>query len=591
VNETRLRILGAMVLAGTCLFVGVNPSPAQVKSAAGKIAGVVNDTQGVPQLGATVEIVPELTGTAALDFLTNTQGVFRGERLAPGFYTVRVTLAGFLPTLEQHVRISAHLTTVVRIQLESMFASLDQLRRAPSATTVEADDWKWVLRSASVTRPILQWMEGDGSTTASNVSLAPVASVDSQIMTAQQPRTRLEFTDGARQPGSSSNIPSAPATAFAYDQKLGGTARLLVAGQMNYLDSAPGGGLATVWLPTGSLGSGPYTALVLREAKLGPDGQTFRGVHMEQGGSVGLGDRTKLLYSGEYVLVGLTKAATSLRPRLELDTRVSDDWHTALIFAEEPGAAMALESDGLDSGSALATTLNELDSFPALLWRAGRPELEGGWHEEAAAERKLASRGELQIAAFHDDDSHVAVYGRGSDLPPAEYLPDYFSGAFAYDGGSLNSWGARVALRERLTDDLELTTIYAFAGALGPSDIGIGEGTLREMLRTSMHNSIGANVTVKVPHAGTKVTAGYKWVSGVAVSRLDGYGESLYQMDPYLHVGIRQRLPRFGLGHWEAIADCDNILAQGYVSMSTQDGRTVLVPAFRTFRGGLSVQF
>jgi len=25
--------------------------------------------------------------------------------------------------------------------------------------------------------------------------------------------------------------------------------------------------------------------------------------------------------------------------------------------------------------------------------------------------------------------------------------------------------------------------------------------------------------------------------------------------------------------------------------MNTQDGRTVLVPAFRTFRGGLSVQF
>jgi hypothetical protein len=62
-------------------------------------------------------------------------------------------------------------------------------------------------------------------------------------------------------------------------------------------------------------------------------------------------------------------------------------------------------------------------------------------------------------------------------------------------------------------------------------------------------------------------------------------------MDPYLHVGIRQTLPKFAPGHWQAMADCDNILAQGYVSMSTQDGRTVLVPAFRTFRGGLSVQF
>jgi len=131
--------------------------------------------------------------------------------------------------------------------------------------------------------------------------------------------------------------------------------------------------------------------------------------------------------------------------------------------------------------------------------------------------------------------------------------------------------------------------VYALAGALSPS--GLAEGALREMLRTSMHNSIGGNVSVKVPHTGTKVNAGYKWVSGVAVSRLDGYGESLYQMDPYLHVGIRQTLPKFAPGHWQAMANCDNILAQGYVTMNTQDGRTVLVPAFRTFRGGLSVQF
>ena len=576
----RSRLLGSLVLAGACLSFGVDPTPAQLKSAPGKIAGVVDDTSGIPQLGATVEVVAESTATRALDFLTNTQGVFRGEHLAPGFYTVRVTLAGFLPTLEQHVRISAHLTTVVRVRLESMFASLDPLRRAPSATTVEADDWKWVLRSASATRPILQWMEGDESAAASNTS------VDTRAL---RPRARLDFTDGSRRPGSASNVPAAPATAFAYAQKLGGTGQLVLAGQVNYLDAAPGGGIATVWLPTGSLGAGPHTALVLREAKLGPAGQTFRGVRMEQGGSLGLGDRAKLVYSGEYVLVGLNRGASSLRPRLELDARISDDWRTALIFAEEPGAATPLESDSLESGGVLAAALNELDSFPALLWRAGRPVLEGGWHEEIAAERKIGPHAELQVAAFHDDNRHVAVYGRGTDLPTADYLPDYFSSAFAYDGGSLNSWGTRVALREKLSDDLELTAMYAFGGALSPSDFA--DGALREMLRTSMHSSVGANISAKVPRSGTKVDAGYKWVSGVTVSRLDRFGESLYQMDPYLHVGIRQTLPKFAPGRWQAIANCDNVLAQGYVSLNTHDGRTVLVPAFRTFRGGLSVQF
>src|SRR5256884_8247887 len=69
---------------------------------------------------------------ATRGFLTNTQGMFRGDKLAPGFYTVRVTLAGFLPTLEKHIRVTSDVTTVVRIELESMFASLDQLRRMPS---------------------------------------------------------------------------------------------------------------------------------------------------------------------------------------------------------------------------------------------------------------------------------------------------------------------------------------------------------------------------------------------------------------------------------------------------------------------------
>ena len=578
--QGRLRNLGALILAGACLSIGANTSPAQVKSVAGKLAGVVHDSAGTPQMGATVEVLAESAAVAApLNFVTNTQGVFHGERLAPGLYTVRVTLAGFLPTLEQHVRVTAHVTTVLRIELESLFASLDQLRRQPSPTLVEADDWKWVLRSAPVTRPVLQWMD-DGTSSAGNVAIdAPPA----------RTRARLEFTDGSRRPGSASNVPAAPATAFAYDQKLGDAGRMILAGQMNYLDSAEGGGFATVWLPSGALNTGPHTALVFREAKLGPDGPAFRGVRIEQGGALTLGERLTVRYGGEYVLVGMSKAATSLRPRLELDERITDTWSAAVVFAEEPGAPTPLQAEQRDSDGVLQAALNELDSFPAMLWRNGRPVLEGGWHEEVAAERKLGTHGKLQVAAFHDDNRHVAVYGRGSDLPSGDYFQDYFSNGFAYDGGSSSSWGTRVALHEKLTDNLEVTTVYAFGGALTPSELA--DGRLRDVLQTRVHHSLGANVSAKVHHSGTKVDAGYKWVSGTTVSRVDSYGESLFQMDPYLHIGIRQTLPKFAPGHWQAMADCNNVLAQGYVSSSSQDGRSVLVPAFRTFRGGLSVQF
>ena len=153
-NQDRLRLFGAALLTAACLSLAADSSSAQARSAApGKLAGVVHDVSGTPQMGASVEVVSETTGKpVSLGLLTNTEGMFKGERLAPGFYTVRVTLAGFLPTLQQHVRISAHLTTIVRIELESMFASLDQLRHQPSIAAVENDDWKWVLRSGSITR-------------------------------------------------------------------------------------------------------------------------------------------------------------------------------------------------------------------------------------------------------------------------------------------------------------------------------------------------------------------------------------------------------------------------------------------------------
>ena len=580
-KQERLRILGALVLTVMVSSFAANPAAAQAKPVPGQLAGAVRDTAGTPQMGASVELISEAVGVAATrGFLTNTQGMFRGDKLAPGFYTVRVTLAGFLPTLEKHIRVTSNLTTLVRIELESMFASLDQLRRMPSTTIAEGDDWKWVLRSASAMRPVLEWVDQD---------TLSISTVSTESGRPRAPRMRMEFTDGARRSSSASSVASSPATAVAYDQKLGGTSRMILAGQMSYDSDAPAGGIATVWLPTGTLGAGPHTALVLREAKLGPLGPTFRGVRFDQGGALALGDRTILHYGGEYVLVGLGAAASSIRPRAELNVRLTDDWSTALIFASMPNGPGPLEGNDAQPGGALAAALNELDAFPALLWRQGHPVLQSGLHEEVSAERKVGTRGKFQIAGFHDDNRHVAIFGRGSDLPAADYFQDYFSTGFAYDGGSSSSWGSRVAFREKLDGDVELTAVYSFGGALAPSDDA--NDLLRDALRTAQRHSLGAGISAKVPRLGTRVQAGYKWVSGTTVSSVDSYGESVFNMDPYLHLIFRQPLPKFALGRWEAIADCNNLLAQGYVSTSSRDGRVVLVPAFRTFRGGLSVQF
>jgi hypothetical protein len=195
----------------------------------------------------------------------------------------------------------------------------------------------------------------------------------------------------------------------------------------------------------------------------------------------------------------------------------------------------------------------------------------------------------LQVAVFHEDNSHLAIFGRGSNLPVADYFQDVFSNGFSYDGGSSSSWGTRAAYKEKLGDDVELTALYAFAGALTPSSAAAGP--LRELFRTAGRQTAGIRVSEKVPRFGTRVTVGYQWISGTTLTRVDSFGDSQFDMEPYFHLGVHQRLPKFGPGRWEANAECDNLFAQGYLTLNTQDGRVTLMPAFRTFRGGLSLQF
>ena len=149
---------------------------------------------------------------------------------------------------------------------------------------------------------------------------------------------QVEFSGGARRPGSVSNIDAAPGTAFAYDQRFDRDNQLVFAGQVSYDQDAPAGGLATVWLPMGARQDAPRSTLVLREAKIGPEGPTFRGVRIDQSGSMTFGDRFVLRVGGEYVLVGAGASAWSVRPRLDLETKLSQNWYLDAIYASLPAA-------------------------------------------------------------------------------------------------------------------------------------------------------------------------------------------------------------------------------------------------------------
>jgi hypothetical protein len=543
----------------------------------GKISGVVIDPRGTPQMGATVSISAEnLLSFAPTDLLTNDRGRFSSATLAPGMYSVKVTLAGFLPAVQQHIQVSDQQTTLLEIVLGSVLSSFEKLRKQPSEQ-LASDEWIWVLRSSSATRSILRWQDG-------TVIVEGIPNQQGEVAQTQPIHGRFDVTSGSAHQGSVSNFANSPATAFAYDVAVGERGRLYVAGQFSYEGGSPAGGLVAEWVPSGKLGDGPVTSIVVRESELGANGPIFRGIRMSHDNQMALSDRVSLRYGSDYLAAGLRESTMALRPRGELVFQLASSWQLAALAAM---STWQPASDGSQAG--LQSAMNSLDAFPTLLIRNGRPVFENNLHAEIAVEHALSKSSSVSAAVFHDNSSHTAVFGRGP-VSGADFLQDYFSDVFAYDGGRTSSMGARAAFHHRWTDNVDTTIVYDYAGVLAPDDAAF-DGTLRDQLVTRYRQSLAGRVSASVPRLGTRVSVGYKWIGGQAVSHLDPYGEALFHLDPYLNMEIRQQLPSFFPGHMEAMADFGNLLAQGYVPVSTGDGHVVLVPSYRYFRGGLSVQF
>ena len=165
-------------------------------------------------------------------------------------------------------------------------------------------------------------------------------------------------------------------------------------------------------------------------------------------------------------------------------------------------------------------------------------------------------------------------------------MPDPYTDAFVYDAGASESWGSRVAYKEKLTDNLDLAAVYAFAGSMSPTDL-LADGPVQGALQMRYRHSVAMRMS-------GKFIASYKWLSGPSLTQQDAFGEALYDLDPYLNITIRQQLPipgSFWSGRWQALAEVRNLLAQGYAAMPSQDGQVLLTPICRSFRGGLSFQF
>jgi len=558
------------VLCSVGLLVSLFALPLAAAPNSGKITGVVVDPGGTPQMGATVLVSSEqLAMFSSIQLLTNDHGRFSTATLPAGFYSIKVTLAGFLPAMQQHIQVTTQRPTLLEVAMGSVFSSIENLRR-PAGQQSAGDDWAWVLRASAPTRSVLQWQD------------TPTGIAGTAVST-EANHGRMVVSSGADHPGSISNIADSPATSVVYDMGIGTTGQLVMAGQFSLEGNSTAGGFATEWLPSGEAGVGPATTLVIRQSQMGPGGLAFRGLQLSHEDQLAIGDRVRIRYGGEYVMASLGKSTAAARPHGEVAVKLSQNWQATAIVATHPW------QDNVDSQSAFQSALDSLDEFPTMMLRHQSPVLENNLHEEIGVAHDLGNGAEISAAVFHDRSTHTAVIGKGPSLS-SDFLQDYFSTAFAYDGGVSSSMGARVAYRQKIASNVTSTLVYAYDGALAPID-GVTTTKLRNELTTRPRHSVAARVSTTAPGLRTQFSASYKWLSGPTVSHQDAYGESLYHLDPYLSVEIRQPMPSIFPGHMEVQADVGNLLGQGYVTMATSSGQVVLVPSYRYFRGGLSFQF
>ena len=546
--------------------------PAWAVERPGAISGYVRDASGIPQMGAVVEIV----GTAArtLTVFTDGAGFYSASDLLPGFYTVKVSAASFLPAWRDKVGLHPGVSTHLNITLSTLMnaMSVGPLRSAP-----DDDDWKWTLRSVA-NRPVLRILDDP----ASGIGNSDKDRQDHALT------ATLSFLGGSAAGGYGSG--SDMSTGFSVERSVFSDDRIGLRGNVGYGDGVPAAILQAIYSHRLPDGSGPSMGLtVSRFAPSDPNlhNASLQAFAMSAADVMRFDDVLELKVGSELQTIQFLGRATAFRPygsadlHLSPNTLIAYDYSTTL-----PGAH---DEEELNSASA---DLNEAD--PRLSISNFSTRLESAHHQELSVSQRVG-KNSLQAAVFSDRIDNTALLGAGNvTAASGDLLPDVYSGTFTYTGDTLSTHGLRLVVERKVCSDLTATLDFADGGVLDLSRPDVPIQNAGKWIATQRREALAGKLSGTLPRTRTRWIASYRWVSGSALTPVDMFNASPGQSAPYLNLFIRQPIPSMGFlpGHVEALIDLRNLLAQGYVPVIGQDGQTVyFVQSARSIRGGVSISF
>jgi hypothetical protein len=555
------------------------PVLAADRPGSGSISGYVRSATGVPQMGALVEVL----GSAAhnLRVFTDENGFYSASGLLPGVYNVKAYSPSFLPALRERIGLRPGSSVMVNLKLSGLF---DVVQMPALRGPTDDDDWKWVLRSAS-NRPILRMLE-DGS-------LAPVAEAGSDKSSDKggdkhDLKGTLSFVAGSASGGFGST--SDMNTGFSVERSLFSSGTVALQGSVGYNGGSPNTVLRASYSHAQANGSKPEMAFTMRRLAapgINGYGTALQALALSASDGFTLGDILELRFGSELQTIQFLGRVTAFRPFGSADLHLSPNTVVEYRYAtSEPDKRMG---KGFDSAPA---DLSE--SNPHVSLAGFSPTLERAHHHELSLSHRVGNTN-LQVAMYSDRVADPALIGVGdASASSGEVLPDLFSETFTYRGKELDARGMRMVLQRKLASDLTATLDYGYGGvlALSKTDVAL-EDARRDSYVRNRHTA-AAKFSGTLPGTKTRWITSYRWISGQALTPVDMFNESAGQSDPYLNIFLRQPIPGTGFlpCHMDAVVDVRNLLAQGYVPVMGQDGRTVyLVQSSRTVRGGVAFTF
>jgi len=589
----------ALAFCAVFVIAGSSVATASEIRLLGAINGQVRSAAGVSQIGATVMLLNRNDRVISRT-LTNIDGKFQFDSLVPDRYSVKVLHNSFLPAALSNILVKAGLESRLNVQLANIFSSIELIYAPPGEDMLMSDEWKWVLRSSSATRPVLRIRP----------QIDAVPTPLDKAMHSMFAATRGVVRVSAGDSGGSTALGNEPdlGTAFALATSLFGTRELHFAGNVGYATSvgSPTAGFSTRYRDGGLA---PDVELTVRQVGVrhragqgligGPnqDSPTLRTMSVKVADRAQLTDDMSLDYGFLMESVAFLDRVHQFSPfaRLSYDRGKMGVFE----FGYSNGAAPLdlLETAGANAAAA-NPELSSLSMFPRVSLRGGQARVQRSENFEIGYRKRIKSR-TYAAAVYREQVRDAAVT---MALPPGEFssadiLPDIASNSSIFNVGSYGGFGYLASLNQSLGENWSVTGSFGAGNALQPNLEAPSAETaseFRSRFQTTRQRWASARVNGTLPLSGTRVSAAYVWAPEGAFLASHSFLTQRNTPQLGMNIQVRQPLPAIsGMpGRIEANAEFRNLLENGYMKLPASANRQLLLIQFpRSVRGGFSFIF